>query len=110
MTTATRVRAETAVSSADVERFIELTVADYRARLALLADGGDRRAVEDAVALLTDYRLSGMDADALARLIATLRAGRSPVWMRVLRAEAIGAELARRWDAARSEASAPARD
>jgi hypothetical protein len=68
-----------------------------RARLTLLADGGDRRAIEDGIALLTDHRLAGMDEPVFERLLATLRAGRSPVGLSVLKPEVIGAELAHRW-------------
>jgi len=74
-------------------------VADYRRRLALLDDGGDRRAIEDSIALLTDYRLAGMDAGCFERLLGTLRAGRSPVAMRVLKPQTIAGDLARRWEA-----------
>lgn len=74
-------------------------VADYRRRLALLGDSGDRRAVEDGIALLTDYRLSDMDGERFEKLLSMLRAGRSPVGLAVLRPEAIGEELARRWAA-----------
>jgi len=86
-----------------VERFIEGVVADFLRRLALLGDGGDRRALEDGIALLTDYRLSEMDETALERVIAMLRSGRSPVGMLVLKPEAIGGELARRWRAYAAE-------
>ena len=36
-----------------VEDFMEEVVAGFRRRLALLRDGGDRRAIEDGIALLT---------------------------------------------------------
>jgi hypothetical protein len=81
----------------NVEAFMEEVISDMRARLALLSDGGDRRAIEDGIALLTDYRLSEMDETLFERLLATLRAGRSPVGLAVLKPEVIGAELARRW-------------
>jgi hypothetical protein len=74
-------------------------VADFRRRLALLDDGGDRRAIEESIALLTDYRLAGMDGACFERLLETLRAGRSPVALRALKPQAIAGELARRWDA-----------
>ncbi len=88
-----------------VDAFIDGVVVDFRRRLALL-DGGDRRAVEDALALLTDYR--GMGEDQLMKLLAALRAGRSPVRLQVLRPEAIGGELAHRWEEYRSRALAAA--
>ena len=80
-----------------VNAFIERVVSDFRRRLALLDDDGDRRAIEDAVALLTDYRLSDMDEASLERLIATMRDGRSPVSLAVLKPEAIASELSRQW-------------
>jgi hypothetical protein len=80
-----------------VDSFMDEVVTDLRRRLALLGDGGDRRAIEDGIALLTDYRLCGMDAQRFEVLLATLRAGRSPVGLTVLKPEVIGAELARRW-------------
>jgi hypothetical protein len=82
-----------------VEDFMDEVVAEYRRRLALLGDNGDRRAVEDGIALLTDYRLSDMDGERFEKLLSMLRAGRSPVGLTVLRPEAIGEELARRWAA-----------
>ncbi len=83
----------------NVEAFIDEVVADMRRRLSLLGDSGDRRAVEDGIALLTGYRLSGMDEALFERLLATLRSGRSPVRLAVLKPETIAAELARRWQA-----------
>jgi hypothetical protein len=93
----------------DVDRFIDDTVADMRRRLALLGDCGDRRAVEDGIALLTDYRLNDMDADGFERLVASLRAGRSPVGLSVLKPQAIAEDLARRWEASTSTPGAVAR-
>jgi hypothetical protein len=82
-----------------VDAFIDEVVADFRGRLGLLGDGGDRRALEDGIALLTDYRLSEMDERDLERVINMLEGGRSPVGMLVLKPEVIGRELARRWGA-----------
>lgn len=82
----------------DVEHFMDEVVTDMRRRLGLLGDSGDRRAVEDGIALLTDYRLGDMDAACFERLLDTLRAGRSPVGLSVLKPESIGEELARRWE------------
>lgn len=81
-----------------VDAFMEEVVGDLRRRLALLPDSGDRRAIEDGIALLTDYRLSDMDEERLEKLLATLRAGRSPVGLSVLKPETIAGELARRWE------------
>lgn len=83
----------------DVESFMDEVVAEYRRRLALLPDGGDRRAIEDGIALLTDYRLSGMDASRFEKLLSTLASGRSPVGLSVLKPDVIGQDLARRWGA-----------
>lgn len=80
-----------------VEVFMDEVVTDFRRRLALLSDGGGRRAIEDGIALLTDYRLSGMDAACFEKLLSTLRAGRSPVGLFVLKPETIADELAGRW-------------
>ncbi len=91
-----------------VERFMDEVVADLRRRLALLADNGDRRAIEDGIALLTDYRLTGIDEAHLEKLLAMLRAGRSPAGLAVLKPERIGEELARRWAIYASEAAIPA--
>lgn len=92
----------------NVDAFVDEVVSDFRHRLALLSDGGDRRAVEDGIALLTDYRLSGMDESCFERLLATLRAGRSPVGLMVLKPEAIAGELASRWQRYAQEGAAAA--
>ena len=92
----------------DVDLFIDDVVSDLRKRLALLADGGERRAVEDSIALLTDYRLSGMDETLFERLLVSLRAGRSPVALSVLKPDAIARDLLRRWSAYSAAARAPA--
>lgn len=81
-----------------VELFMEEVVRDLRRRLALLGDTGERRAIEDSIALLTDYRLSGMDEAGFAALLLSLRAGRSPVGLSVLKPEALAAELMSRWE------------
>jgi hypothetical protein len=85
----------------DIDRFLDETAQELRTRVALLT-GGERRALEDSVALLTDYRLAGMDDARFETLLATLRAGRSPVGLLVLRPQELGEELARRWRAART--------
>ena len=101
-----RVRPATQIS---IDAFIDQVVSDFRRRLALLDDDGDRRAIEDAVALLTDYRLSGMDESAFQRLIATMREGRSPVALTVLKPQAIAAELAREYEQYRQAVPASTR-
>jgi hypothetical protein len=92
----------------NVDLFMDEVVADFRRRLALLGDGGDRRAIEDGIALLTDLRLSGIDAAQFEELLSTLRAGRTPDGCHLLRPEKIGTELARRWRAWAAEAAVPA--
>jgi hypothetical protein len=71
-------------------------VSDLRTRISLLNDGGERRALEDGIALLTDYRLAGIDSRRFAQLITLLQAGRSP-FTAVLKPEAVAHELAWRW-------------
>src|SRR5438876_11105923 len=95
MQTIERVRPATQIS---IDAFIDHVVSDFRRRLALLDDDGDRRAIEDAIALLTDYRLSGMDEPAFERLIATMHEGRSPVALAVLKPQTIAADLARGYE------------
>jgi hypothetical protein len=80
-----------------IEDFMDEVVAEYRRRLALLGDSGDRRAVEDGIALLGRCRRSGMDDARFEMLLSILRAGRAPAGQSVLRPEAIGGELSRRW-------------
>ena len=72
-------------------------VADLRRRIALLGDCGDRRAIEDGIALLTCCRRGGIDEARFETLLATLCAGRSPAGLALLKPRAIGGELARRW-------------
>ena len=92
----------------NVDSFMDETVSDLRRRLTLLDDGGERRAIEDGIALLTDYRLSGMDETLFERLLTSLRAGRSPVGLSVLKPEAIARELSRRWSAYAGGVGSPA--
>jgi hypothetical protein len=81
----------------NVDLFMDEAVADLRRRLALLGDGGDRRAIEDGIALLTDRRLSGMDEARFEELLSELRQGRSPAGHAVLRPQMIAAALEGRW-------------
>ena len=83
----------------NVELFMDEVVTGLRRRLALLGDSGDRRAIEDGIALLTRYRLRGMDEARFEMLLSTLRAGRTPDGQRVLKPAMLASELARRWDA-----------
>ena len=91
-----------------VDLFLDDVVRDMRRRMELMGDCGDRRAIEDGIALLTDYRLSGMDEDGLARLLASLRSGRSPVALAVLRPSVVASELAARWTTYAEGVGAPA--
>lgn len=92
----------------NVDRFLEDTVNDLRRRMALLGDCGERRAIEDGIALLTDYRVSGLDEARLEALLRTLGAGRSPVRMSVLKPESLARELAQRWESFARPAAAQA--
>ena len=83
----------------NVELFMDEVVTGLRRRLALLGDSGDRRAIEDGIALLTRYRLRGMDEARLEMLLSTLRAGRAPDGQGVLKPALLAGELSRRWDA-----------
>ena len=92
-----------------IDSFMDEVVTDLRRRLALLGDGGDRRAIEDGIALLSHYRLGSMDAQGFEMLLSMLRAGRSPAGLAVLKPEVIGGELARRWQEYREGAAVTAR-
>jgi hypothetical protein len=92
----------------NVDAFMDELVTDLRGRLRLLGDTGDRRALEETVALLTDYRLSGMDEARFARLLATLRAGRSPVRLTVLTPQTLARALTRSWRQYLDRPAAPA--
>ncbi|HXK32943.1 MAG TPA: hypothetical protein VNM91_02890 [Dehalococcoidia bacterium] len=89
-----------------IDGFMDEVVADYRRRLALLSDSGDRRAIEDGIALLTDHRLAGMDEEQFEKLLSMLLSGRSPVGLAVLKPHVIAGDLARRWKAYQREALA----
>jgi len=90
----------------DIDRIMDDVVAEFRRRLPLL-DGGDRRAIEDGIALLTSQRQGGMDEARFEWLLKTLRAGRAPKGRTVLKPRLVAAELARRWARA-TEAGAAA--
>jgi hypothetical protein len=81
----------------NIDLFVDEVVADLKRRVALLGDCGDRRAIEDGVALLTTCRRGGIDEARFEKLLSTLRAGRSPAGLAVLKPSAIGGELTRRW-------------
>lgn len=88
-----------------VERFFDETVADLRAA-SERAGTGERRRIDDRIALLTDYRLASFEEAQLDRLLAQLRAGRSPVRLFVTQPEAMAADLEQRWTAYRIPALA----
>jgi hypothetical protein len=92
----------------NVDSFLEEVARDLRQRLTLLDDGGDRRAIEDGIALLTSPRFSGMDATLFERLLATLGAGRSPAGLPVLKPQILARELSQRWQAYARGARLPA--
>ena len=81
----------------NVDTFLEEVAQDLRRRLALLGDSGDRRAIEDGIALLTNARLTGMDETLFERLLVMLAAGRSPSGLPVLKPQPLARELAARW-------------
>ncbi len=83
----------------NVDAFRAEVARDLRRRLALLSDSGDRRALEDGVALLMDARLDGMDAARFEGLLMTLDAGRSPSGLPVLKPQTLARELVARWEA-----------
>ena len=81
----------------DVGLFMDEVMADLRRRLALLGDSGDRRAIEDGIALLGGCRAGGMDGPHFESLLSMLRAGRAPAGRAVLKPQVIACELTRRW-------------
>jgi hypothetical protein len=90
----------------NIEDFMDGVVAEFRGRLALLGDSGDRRAIEDGIALLAAYRRSDMDVARFEMLLSTLRSGRCPDGLSVLRPERLAAELDRLLAAYRAERGA----
>jgi hypothetical protein len=88
----------------NIEDFMDGVMAEFRGRLALLGDSGDRRAIEDGIALLMAYRRGDMDVARFEMLLSTLRSGRCPDGLSVLRPQLVGEEIGRRWAAARRSA------
>ena len=84
-----------------IEDFMDGVMAEFRGRLALLGDSGDagcttiRGAIEDGIALLAAYRQSDMDVARFEMLLSTLRSGRCPDGLSVLRPERLAVELSR---------------
>jgi hypothetical protein len=91
----------------NIDAFLDETAHELRWRLVFAGDAA-RVQIEDAIALLTDYRLSGMDAAAFHRLLATLRAGRSPVALTATPPQTIARDLAARWAAYEATERVPA--
>ena len=92
----------------DVDRFLEEAAHELRRRLPHIDDEDARLPIEDAIALLTDYRMSGMDVTAFERLLTMLAAGRSPVGLSVLAPQALARDLAARWNAYTARERVPA--
>lgn len=81
-----------------VERFVEVTTAAYvEERNA--APPATRRALDDRIRFLTDYRLWGADASALERVIEALRRGDDGGRLLIETPATFGRDLARRWQA-----------
>ena len=93
-----------------VDHFMDEVVTGFRRRLALLPDGGDRRAIEDGIALLTHCLRGGMDEARLETLLSTLSAGRSPAGLAVLKPEVVARELTRGWQEYQSGVALAARN
>jgi len=91
-----------------IDLFMQDLVRDMRRRLALLGDCGDRRAIEDGIALLTDCRDRDIDEARFETLLVTLRSGRAPAGLSLLKPQAFAQELDARWRAYRTEAIAAA--
>ena len=85
-------------------------VTGFRRRLALLPDGGDRRAIEDGIALLTSCLREGMDEARFEMLLSMLRAGRSPAGHTMLKPAVIACELTRCWQEYQAAAAVAARN
>ena len=93
-----------------IEVFMDEVVTGFRRRLALLPDGGDRRAIEDGIALLTSCLRDGMDEARFEMLLSMLRAGRSPAGLAVLKPDVIARELTRYWQEYQAATAATARN
>ena len=91
----------------DIDSFIEGIARELRSRLSATGRSG-RATMEDRITLLTDYRLGGMDEARFERLLAMMRAGRSPVRMFVEQPQAIAADLTQRWQEYRREVAVTA--
>jgi hypothetical protein len=87
-----------------VAAFVDEVVADYGRRCVLLPDGGDRRALEDAIALLRRSRRRPLDAAAFERMLDALCAGVAPDGHSLLKPRDAGADLLARWAAWRGQA------
>ncbi len=93
-----------------VELFFEDAVSDLRRQLASANGALRRAALEDRLALLTDYRLAGIDESQFERLLSSLRTGRSPVSLRAVEPRDIARDLAQQWHTYRAEGALQARN
>lgn len=90
-----------------IDAFIARAVDHYLLQLDTTSDTAERRIIEDAIALLTDYRLSDIDEGAFDALLTRMIAGRSPVAMVASDAPTVGMELRGHWQAYRRSLAAP---
>ena len=97
----------TAHDDLSIDAFIARTVDHYLTQLVVTDDANERRLIEDAIALLTDYRLSDIDEGAFDALLTRMVAGRSPLAMLSADAPAVGLELRGHWQAYRRSLAAP---
>lgn len=81
-----------------VERFLDVVIAAYRQQRDA-APPATRDALDDRIRFLTDYRLWGVDAAALERVIDALRSGARPGRLLTESPAAFGQDLALRWQA-----------
>ena len=90
-----------------IDAFIAAAVRHYRAELAASDDAAERRLIEDAIALLIDYRLADVDERAFDALSARMGSGRVPVAVAASDALAAGMERFGHWQAYRRSLAAP---
>jgi hypothetical protein len=91
----------------NVDSFLDGIARDLQATLPGLHETA-RRSIEERIAMLTDYRLNGMDEAGFARLLATMASGRSPVALQTVQPQVFARELADRWARHTQAARVPA--
>ncbi|HEY7801493.1 MAG TPA: hypothetical protein VIE40_02350 [Dehalococcoidia bacterium] len=79
-----------------IDAFLDDAVLAYRGQLAR---DDTRAGAEDAITLLTDYRLSEIDERGFELLLARLTRGRSPVALLTAQPQMIAVDLSDRWQA-----------